>query len=131
MVCSDKASSGQSNLYEIGNTDISGDVAWSQQYGTGAEHAAGKEIPDTVTIGSISANMTLSVATTDCTLPLDSDGILGLNFVSMTFSMFWISRNDCPAGQPADRNPSIRGSAYLDGCYQRPDVRACDEFVVD
>ena len=87
-------------MYKIGNTDISGDAEWSQEYGTGAEYAAGVEILDTVKIGSISANMTLSVATTDCTIPASSDGILGLDFASKTLHA-WIRSMTV---QPTDRN---------------------------
>lgn len=71
-------------MYTIGNTDISGDATWSMGYGTGSEDAAGVEILDTVAIGSISADMTLSVATTNCNLPDYSDGILGLSFAGKT-----------------------------------------------
>lgn len=111
VICSDKASDGQSNVYQIGNTDISGDATWSQEYGTGAEHAAGVEIVDTVKIGSITANMTLSVATTDCTLSAGSDGIIGLNVASKTPNAW----DHSIIVQLADRNqhPRIRLHGWM------------------
>lgn len=108
VICSDKASNGQSNVYTIGNTDISGDATWSMGYGTGAEYASGVEILDTVKVGSISASMTLSVGTTDCNLPAGSDGILGLSFAGKTLHA-WIRSMTV---QPADHNQHPRNRLH-------------------
>ena len=83
MLCSDKYSKDFSNVYKIGDEDISGAKTFHQAYGDGSVNYTGVQIKDEVKIDGLSVSMELSVATKECNPgSFDTDGILGLSYAS-------------------------------------------------